>query len=175
MKKIMFNLKPFILYAIMFFLAFNLSGCLGAMQSVYDSKKKDNPSYMETEKNWGTIPDGCGRVVIFYPKQSSSGAIVFFGVPSQRMFRLEGDKKKQFFLNHKTFMFTDFSVGKHLLRGLSTGKAEFEVKSGEILYINILNYNVSSKQEVEQYLGEIYHTFKEPLPVEKQNKSAKRV
>jgi hypothetical protein len=145
--------------------------------SEHDKAVKKFPTYAQTKAAWGAVPDGCGRVVIFCPRDTASwlspggsGYIVSW---------IKVDKLDEVPVVDQTFVFVDLTAGEHFVRlggGAIYGLAPlgFELMPGEIKYINTALKVVPGK-EAEPLLKNIRHSYQEALPFDKQKKYADRV
>jgi hypothetical protein len=173
MKYISMGLKKMSLIFTCFFIA----GCSVAGVAIHNSDVKKFPLYTETEKVWGPIPDNYGRVVIMFPKESDAGKVLVGSGSDNLIFSIDGDKKK-IGIGDQNFVFIDLPKGNHLIhkRFMLSGnnKQDFEVRTGEIIFITIDHLKVLNRQEAEPFLVNIHHHFRLPLPYDKQEKSAEK-
>ena len=144
--------------------------------SVHDKAVKKFPTYTQTKEAWGAVPEGCGRVVIFYPRDIESWSSP--GGSGYAVNWTKVDKLDEVPVVDQTFVFIDLPAGEHFVR-LGGGvvyspKLEFEVIPGEIKYINPHLKLVPGK-EAEPLLEKIRHSYQEAIPYDKQNKYADSV
>ena len=143
----------------------------------HDNAVKKFPTYAETKTAWGAVPDGYGRVVIFYPRIPLGGiAPGGFGFAANW---IKVNKLAQTPVVDQTFVFVDLPTGKHSISlggGVIFGPAPlvFDVIPGEIMYIDA-HLKIVTSQEAEVLLENTHHSYQKPLPYDKQEKSADRV
>jgi hypothetical protein len=155
------------------------SGCFQAMgEASYDKAVAGFPKYAETRATWGTVPSGCGRVVLFVDKigmnpfnpVAGSGCTLF-------IYEVDGTAKVK--LPDGIFVFIDLPAGKHSFKCYPVGSlyhgspTEFDVPVGQVIYIR--PSGVVSSQEAASRLENSYHLFKKPIPFDKQDKAAEKV
>lgn len=157
-------------------MGFGLTGCFQMMgESAHDNAVKNFPTYAETKAEWGNVPDGYGRVVLFVEKVGMNP----FGGFGYMDFVYEVNDASKTIMTDQTFVFIDLPAGKNSFKcypqgSFSHGKPiEFEVLPGQITYIR--GSKEVTSQEAETLLGDIRHFFRKPLPFNKQEKSAEKV
>ena len=149
-----------------------LAGC-GAM--VHDAVVKSLPSYQETINTWPSIPDGMGRVVIFYPRLPAGG----FGSGGYDSRSVLVDDIHKTSLADQTFVYIDLEAGKHNVmykgnmyrkRDISFDLSENELKFVEITYGRGKNPlpEIVPESDAENVLLEIKHGYKNALAFDKQ-------
>lgn len=172
----------------MTFIIINTCGCAGIAVGVIDEKMHNSamdklPTYFETKQAWGQIPDGYGRVVVFYPgissiKRIASSAITVVGVGGVALsFKINNIYTKGLFLFDQTFLFLDLPAGSHSIkfRGqiFASKPVLFEVIPKGITFIMINNDGSileMKRDQAEENLTTICHKYKVPLPFNKQPK-----
>jgi hypothetical protein len=169
-------LKSIIRFGIVTFIIINTCGCAGIIGTmVQESAVKKLPTYSETKEAWSEIPEGYGRVVVFYPRISSFQKILDYGgyaIP----FKI--GNIKGLFLFDQTFLFLDLPLGSHSIkfRGQIFGPKPilFEVIANEITFINIHNTDglitIMKTKDAEPIISTIHHKYQLPLPFDKQPK-----
>ncbi len=149
-----------------------LAGC-GAM--VHNAVVKSLPSYEQTKNTWPSIPDGMGRVVIYYPRLPAAG----FGLGGYDSRSVLVDDTNKTSLADQTFVYIDLKSGKHTVmykgnmykkREVSFGLLENELKFVEITYGQGGSPlpEVVSETVAEKALIEIKHGYKNSLAFDKQ-------
>ena len=149
-----------------------LAGC-GAM--VHNAVVKSLPSYEETKNTWPSIPDGMGRVVIYYPRLPAAG----FGSGGYDSRSVLVDDIHKTSLADQTFVYIDLNAGKHNVmykgnmykkRDISFDLSENELKFVEITYGQGGNPlpEVVSETDAEKALLAIKHGYKNALAFDKQ-------
>jgi hypothetical protein len=175
MKSVFVRVKQLMIVAVLLLACIDMTGCFNlAPVVIHNSDVKKFPSYADTEKEWGVVPEGMGRVVIFRPHESNVLSFLTYG-SGNVIFKID-DKKNKAYLQDQNFAFIDLPEGRHLfhLRYHVDGKREFDIKSGEIIYINVGKFKIMNRQEAEPLLAEVHHLFMLPLPFDKQDKHAKK-
>jgi hypothetical protein len=155
------------------------AGCLQTMgASMHDNVIKKFPTYAQTKAVWGAVPEGYGRVVVFFPRLALGG--ITPGGYGYGWSLIKLDKSAQTHVVDQTFVFVDLPAGKHSVSlggGVILGPAplEFDVKPDETMYIHASRLKIVPSQEAEPLLEDLRHGYQKPLPFDKQEKSADSV
>jgi len=169
-------MKNVVMIGMLMAMSICLTGCFQMMgESAHDNAVKNFPTYAETKAEWGTVPDGYGRVVLFVEKVGMSP----FGGFGYMDFIYEVNDASKTIMTDQTFVFIDLPAGKNSFKCYPPGSfyhgkpIEFEVLSGQITYIR--GSKGVTSQEAETLLENIHHFFRKPLPFDKQGESAEKV
>ena len=173
MKTVIRNMIVIIILTAM---SISLAVCFQMMgEAAHDKTVKDFPTYAETKAEWGAVPDGYVRVVLFIEKLGINPFAPVSG-SGYTSFIYEVDDFPNVRMIDQTFVFIDLPAGKHFFNCYPIGSSyqgkttEIDITTGEIMYINAGLKTVSS-QEAEKQLEKIHHNFKRTLPFDKQSKS----
>jgi len=168
MKKMKFTIRGVVMLGILTMMSLNLWGCVMAAigSSMHDKDISTFPTYAETKAVWGAIPDGYGRVVIFFEKLGAYGK-------GSETYVIKVDQLPKTQLVDQTFVFIDLPAGKHSIVQEFwpfSRTWDVDVQPGEISYKSFGGKNLS-KEFAETQLENIRHYYRQPLPFDKQGAS----
>ncbi len=168
------SVRNAVIFAMLTVMSIGSAGCYQMTRSSqHDKAVKKFPTYAQTKAAWGAVPEGYGRVVIFFPRDIESWLSP--GGSGYTVIWIIVDKLPETPVVDQTFVFIDLPAGEHPVRlGGSVvygPKLEFEVKPGEIKYINP-NLKLVPGNEAEPLLKNIRHSYQEAIPYDKQSKFA---
>lgn len=156
---------------------FTTSGC---MAIVHDAVVSSQPTYQTVEASWPPIEPGFGRVVIYFPRLPAAGFSPL-GPGGFMDQTVKIDDKLETTITDQSFVFVDLTPGSHTISHLGhfyvKYSLSFELKAGELMYIEIQRTQFESKEprvvesaEARQKLANIHHQFSNSRPFNQQSR-----
>lgn len=152
--------------------------CLVGCTTVIEMVANTFPTYDETVKDWPSLTENQGRVIIFSPKSivelptfsRCRSAPTIDGIPYEGII-------------NGTFIFVDVKKGTHVFSCSKTGIPNFEldIRGGEIVHVEMGKAEnkeppllLVKKQAVYGKLKDLNHAFDDAIPCDKQPLTIKR-
>jgi hypothetical protein len=162
-------------------LAFTLLTTLGCMAIVHDAVVSSQPTYQAIEASWPQLEPGLGRVVIYFPRLPAAGFNPIGPVGGWMDLEVKIDGKLTTMITDQSFVFVDLAPGSHSISHLGhfwvNYSMSFEVKAGELAYIEIQRTQFESKEpkvadpkEAKNKLAKIHHQFSNSRPFNQQSR-----
>lgn len=161
-------------------LIIHLTGC---MMLIAEAVTSVWPTFEETQKQWPTIPNNRGRVLVYWPAQSTGSVIVHGSLLESVNVLVDNNHKIQ--LTSGTFVFADMAPGNIDIKLVKPKlfsselapltELKLSLAAGATTYIRInftpkimqaANFNLSVVEPAEalQELQQTHHNYKNPRP-----------